>query len=234
VLPVLCWLAVSRDPQHCRRAARRGARAFFALIGSRIRIDGDLAAATRSSAIVVANHASYLDGVILTAALPPQFSFLIKREMGDVPLAGWLLRRLGSHFVDRNSGHDRNRAARRLFEAAGDGEALACFPEGTFDRRPGLRPFQPGAFAAAWRARKPLVPVVIRGARQKLGAGEWLAAPGALSLHVCTPIDAADYDSPEALLRAARGSILEHLGEPDLDQVAPLLPLTPVGAASDA
>ena len=33
--------------------------------------------------VVVCNHASYLDGVVLTAALPPQFGFVIKREMAD-------------------------------------------------------------------------------------------------------------------------------------------------------
>jgi 1-acyl-sn-glycerol-3-phosphate acyltransferase len=49
--------------------------------------------------VVVANHASYLDGVVMTAALPPRFGFVIKREMASVPLAGALLRRLGSEFV---------------------------------------------------------------------------------------------------------------------------------------
>src|SRR4051812_31110246 len=51
--------------------------------------------------VVVANHASYLDGVVMTAALPPRFGFVIKREMERVPLAGALLRRLGSEFVER-------------------------------------------------------------------------------------------------------------------------------------
>src|SRR5262249_7591766 len=49
--------------------------------------------------VIVANHASYLDGVVMTAALPPRFGFVIKREMSSVPLAGALLRRLGSEFV---------------------------------------------------------------------------------------------------------------------------------------
>jgi len=38
--------------------------------------------------VLVANHASYLDGVVMTAALPPRFGFVIKREMNDVPGAG--------------------------------------------------------------------------------------------------------------------------------------------------
>ncbi len=55
--------------------------------------------------VVVANHASYLDGVVMTAALPPRFGFVIKREMESVPLAGALLRRLGSEFVERFNRH---------------------------------------------------------------------------------------------------------------------------------
>jgi len=51
--------------------------------------------------VVVSNHASYIDGVVFTAALPPRFGFVIKREMAGVPLAGLLLRRLGSEFVER-------------------------------------------------------------------------------------------------------------------------------------
>ena len=40
--------------------------------------------------VVVANHASYLDGVVMAAALPPRFGFVIKREMNEVPVAGLL------------------------------------------------------------------------------------------------------------------------------------------------
>src|SRR5262245_26832096 len=45
--------------------------------------------------VIVSNHASYLDGLVFTAALPPRFGFVIKREMERVPMAGTLLRRLG-------------------------------------------------------------------------------------------------------------------------------------------
>src|SRR5262245_4230192 len=50
------------------------------------------------SCIVVANHASYLDGVILKAVLPPRFTFVIKREAARLPLAGLLLKRIGAEF----------------------------------------------------------------------------------------------------------------------------------------
>src|SRR5262245_55268495 len=64
--------------------------------------------------VIVSNHASYLDGLVFTAALPPRFGFVIKREMAEVPMAGTLLKRLGHEFVER---FNRNRGgvdARRV------------------------------------------------------------------------------------------------------------------------
>src|SRR5690606_22676590 len=114
---------------------------FFFLIGSPVRVEGRLRMA-HGPCVVVANHASYLDGIVLTAALPPRFTFLIKHDMAGFPLAGFVLRRLGSAFVNRDDSADRQRTARRLVELAQRGGALAFFPEGTFRPEPGLRAFQ--------------------------------------------------------------------------------------------
>jgi 1-acyl-sn-glycerol-3-phosphate acyltransferase len=175
---------------------------------------------------VVANHASYLDGIVLTAALPAGFTYLIKREMASIPIAGFVLRRLGSAFVDRDDQLDRKRIARELLEAAVRGDALGFFPEGTFDASPGLKPFQLGAFGAAMRAKLPVVPVLIYGSRRKLPARRFLPAPGPLKVHVCPPIDPAAHASARELMRATRRAMLAHLDEPDLaaeprDRTAP-------------
>jgi 1-acyl-sn-glycerol-3-phosphate acyltransferase len=157
-----------------------------------------------------------LDGIILTAALPPRFSFLIKHEMADVPVAGFVLRRLGSQFVDRASPGQRHRTARRLVTEATSGTAFAVFPEGTFDRSPGLKHFRPGAFVAARRAGAVVVPVAISGARRKLPAYSWLPAPGRLTVRIGAPLDPGDYADARALAAAARTQILARLDEPDL------------------
>ena len=113
----------------------------------------------------MANHASYLDGLVLTAALPPRFAFVIKKEMDRVPLASLLLRRIGSEFVDRHNRHKGAMDARRVLRRASQGQSLVFFPEGTFSTQPGLLRFHTGAFATAVRANCSVAPVVIRGAR---------------------------------------------------------------------
>ena len=169
--------------------------------------------------IVVANHASYMDGVVLQAFLPPRFSFVIKREIEVVPPARFLLRRIGSRFVDRFVTHASARAARELVRAAAAGESLAVFPEGTFHPEPGLYRFRHGAFAAAIKAELPIVPVVIRGSRDILAARRILPRRGRLSVEILQPIGPRDaaFRETRLLVTETRQRMLPVLGEPDRD-----------------
>ena len=201
-----------------RGAARVVARAFLWLAGMPLRVRG-LDRLTAGQCIVVANHASYLDGLVFTAALPARFSFVIKREMSAVPLAGLFLRRIGSEFVDR---YDRQRSAadaRRMLRNAASGHSLVFFPEGTFTRTPGLLKFHTGAFVTAARAACPVIPAVVRGTRAALPPSGGLPRPGRIEVEILPPIEAqaeAAESSSTALRDRARQAILAALGEPDL------------------
>lgn len=165
--------------------------------------------------VVVANHASYLDGIILCAVLPPRFAFVIKNEMQRVPLAHFLLRRIGAQFVERYH-HGRSvRDARKILRRAESGHSLAFFPEGTFHEEPGLARFRAGAFAVATRTGVPVVPTVIHGSRDALPAGRVLPRPGRLRVTLLEPIDASVHTAA-TLAAASRLRILEQLDEPDL------------------
>ncbi|HYM28953.1 MAG TPA: lysophospholipid acyltransferase family protein, partial [Steroidobacteraceae bacterium] len=127
-----------------RTAARALARAFLWLAGLPLTVRG-AEHLPAGQCVVVCNHASYLDGIVLTAALPPRFGFVIKREMASVPLAGAALKRLGSEFVERFNRHRGAADARRVLRNANQGHSLVFFPEGTFPRTPGLLKFHTGA-----------------------------------------------------------------------------------------
>jgi 1-acyl-sn-glycerol-3-phosphate acyltransferase len=213
-LPMCAVLAVTPGVQRRRRLARHASQLFFTVIGSPVRIEGS--AIDHYPCVVVANHASYLDGIILTAALPAGFTYLIKQQMVRVPVVGFILRRLGSAFVDRANPQNRHRIARALVAQARKGDALGFFPEGTFDELPGLKPFQLGAFSAAARAGLPVIPVVIEGARDKLPAGRFLVAPGPLKVRICEPVHSGEEPSARELMHRTRRAMLRHLKEPDL------------------
>lgn len=198
-----------------RRWVSRFARLPFLLAGIRTTVQGSERLPAQQC-IVVANHASYLDGVILKAYLPPSFSYVIKGEMQTVPLVGFVLRRIGSRFVDRNTPAGSSRDARTLLRAADSGESLAFFPEGTFIRQPGLGAFRSGAFAAAIKGNLPVVPVVIRGARNILPAGTLLPRRHRLRIDILDPLEAPPGAKSRDLAETARQRILALLGEPDL------------------
>jgi 1-acyl-sn-glycerol-3-phosphate acyltransferase len=217
-LSALVLLIVLPGVERRRLAARAAARAFLRLAG--------LPLAVRFSerlppgqCVVVCNHASYLDGIVLTAALPPRFAFVIKREMARVPFAGAVLRRLGSEFVERFDRQRGARDARRVLRNATQGHSLVFFPEGTFTRTPGLLKFHTGAFASAKRADCPLVPAVLRGTRRALPPSGGLPRPGPLEMELLPPLSAAPGSTEHAvpeLRDRARAAILAALGEPDL------------------
>jgi 1-acyl-sn-glycerol-3-phosphate acyltransferase len=202
-----------------RRVARGGARLFFALAGIRLIVRG-LERLPADACVVVANHASYMDGVVLQAALPPRFAFVIKKEMSRVPLAGLLLRRLGSEFVDRFNRHQGGVDARRVLKTALSGESLAAFPEGTFTAAVGVHRFHVGAFVAAARAGLPVVPAAIFGARAVLPCNAWLPRRGPIDVEILAPLEtppaSAERIAALRLKDAAREAILARLGEPDL------------------
>jgi 1-acyl-sn-glycerol-3-phosphate acyltransferase len=153
-----------------RHVARAFSRAFFRGAGIPITIHG-LETLPRAPCVVVANHSSYVDGLVAVAALPPDFAFVIKKEMVRVPLAGLLLRRLGSEFVERFDRHKGASDARRVLRLAATGQSLVFFPEGTFDERRHIRQFHGGAFAIAERSKMPVVAVAFHGPRDVMPPG---------------------------------------------------------------
>src|SRR5262245_13615928 len=201
-----------------RGTARIAARTFFLFAGMPVRLEGRENLPV-GQCIVVANHASYLDGVVMTAALPARFGFVVKREMNGVPLAGLLLRRIGTEFVDRFNRHKGGTDARRVLRTAASGHSLVFFPEGTFTPEVGLGKFHTGAFAIAARAACPVVPAVILGTRRNMPATRVFPRPGPIQVRYGTPIApvVATEGDPALILRdASRAAILSELGEPDL------------------
>ncbi|MGB5250526.1 MAG: lysophospholipid acyltransferase family protein [Gammaproteobacteria bacterium] len=201
-----------------RTLARACARSIFFVTGIGLKVNA-AELLPSGACVVIANHSSYLDGVILTAALPANFSFVIKREMTGVPLAHLLLRRLGSEFVERSNRSRGAQDAHRIRTKADKGQALAFFPEGTFVAEPGLGRFRNGAFATAARTGLPIVPIIIRGAREILPAERWLPRPGNLEVTLTPPIHLAETDSghtARALLSESRARMVDLIDEPDL------------------
>ena len=200
-----------------RRLVAVACRGSFLLSGIRPHITG-LDNLPDGSCVVVANHASYVDGVLLKGFLPARFSFVIKGAMRDIPVAHFLMRRSGARFVERHKSSESSRDARQIVKAARSGESLGFFPEGTFLKEPGVGRFRAGAFMAATKGCMPVVPIAIFGTRAMLGSGQVLPRPVPVRIEILPPIlpDDPAFENHHALAEAARQRILEVHDEPDL------------------
>ncbi|MFQ6023722.1 MAG: AMP-binding protein [Acidiferrobacterales bacterium] len=223
-LAPLTWLSMALLPRvsWCWAIFRGAGRLLLWLSGTQLRVDGLAKVPHSGPFVLVANHSSYLDGLVLTAVLPRRVSYVAKRELEDRFISRVFLRRLGAEYVER---FDKQRGvddARRTARVARTGRALAFFAEGTFVRTPGLLPFRMGAFVAAAEADVPIVPVTIRGTRAKLRSNQWFPRRGAISVTIGAPINpqGRNWSAAVALRDAARAEILRRSGEPDLDQSA--------------
>ena len=175
----------------------------------------------QSRFLIVSNHASYLDILVLMAALPFDFSFVAKREAASWPFVGTFIRRCGYLTVDRENAPEAVQDSRRIEERLLGGAPVHVFPEGTFTHASGLRPFQMGAFKLAADTGSPLLPVTLRGTRQVLRDGRLLPSPAPLGVVISPAIRPGGKGWPEMIrLRdAAYAEVLKHCGEGPLDLV---------------
>ncbi|MDJ0780915.1 MAG: AMP-binding protein [Desulfosarcinaceae bacterium] len=224
VLPL--WCSVVILPRQTWRWAlvRTAARLMVLLSGNTLKVNGLENLVSGEKRVIAVNHASYLDSFLLTAALPIQPIYVAKIELRQHLFSRVFLQRLGVIFVERYNAQDGIIGVRQLARAAQKMNNLLFFPEGTFTRIHGLRPFNIGAFKIAVDAGIPILPISLRGTRSLLHPDSWFPRRGLATVTIGQPIPPAgrDWQAVVALRDATRQAILLHCGEPDLAVQRPI------------
>ncbi|MEA3497824.1 MAG: AMP-binding protein [Campylobacterota bacterium] len=179
-----------------------------------------------NSCVFVVNHASYIDSLVIAAALPGPFNFVSKSEFSKHLITRLPLNNLHAQFVERFDISKSVDDTQQLLNTLKSGKQLLFFAEGTFTRIPGLGQFHLGAFKIAADAGVPIIPVSIRGSRSILREGSWFPRYGSLTVTIGKAIDPVkiakkvekqkSWDIAITLRKRARDFILRHCGEPDL------------------
>jgi 1-acyl-sn-glycerol-3-phosphate acyltransferase len=221
---VVLLIAVTLVPtrQSRQALARRLMRLTLRLIGIRLTVQGLDHIPNAPPYVLVVNHSSYMDAVVLIATLPPGLGYVGKRELGNLWITRFLFQRLGVEFVERLDAQKSLADSDRLLQLVQSGQSVVFFPEGTFGREPGLRPFRMGAFTIAAQAGAAVVPVALRGTRSVLRGKQWLPRPRPVRVNILPalhPKGTAWLDRL-ALREAARTAILQYCGEPALETPA--------------
>ncbi len=234
---VVTWLAVMTLPRLAWRwrAARTVARAALAAIGTPVTVKG-LDRLPSTNAVIVFNHSSYMDVVVIGAVLPGEPAFIAKSEFAPQFFAGNFLRRLGTLFVERYDSSASLADTEKAISVARQGRNIVVFPEGACTRRVGLSEFYLGAFKVAAEAGVPVVPGIVRGTRSMLRSGQWFPrwTPLIVTIESAIMPTGTDFASVLRLRDEARGAILAGCGEPDVGElVKPLHPLRGIFEAGD-
>jgi fatty-acyl-CoA synthase len=151
-----------------------------------------------------------------------------------MPFIGVFLKQMGHVWFDRTDGDARLRQSEQIQQLLQQGESVFIFPEGTFTKEDGVRPFQLGAFKAAVSAGLPIIPVSLAGSRTFLRDGTYIPRPTNVTITLSPPIyprgaatpadhaavhatttnDPADWHDLIRLRDETRNAIAQHTGEP--------------------
>jgi 1-acyl-sn-glycerol-3-phosphate acyltransferase len=200
------------------RLVRGAGRLLTVLTGVRVHVEGAHHLPQGRPSVVVANHASHVDALILALLLEEPAVFAAVAGLADNPLVRFGLRRMHAHLVERG---DRVRGiadAEAFTETVRAGRTVVFFPEGRRSPAPGLEPFQTGAFLVAARSGAPVVPVTLQGTRTLLPVGRRLPRRATVRVTVSPPVTTreAGWRGAMELRRETRRLILRHCDEPDL------------------
>jgi 1-acyl-sn-glycerol-3-phosphate acyltransferase len=200
VPPLWTALALSRSREGAMRLVSRWARRVFVVCGCPLRVTGVEHLEHESCAIVVANHSSYLDSVVLLAVIATNYRFVANQRELVRPFVGLVLRKGGHLIVDRTSVASRVGCTRAMLDALDNGTSLVLFPEGT--RSAGtMQAFRNGAFRASVKSGRPIVPVAISGTSRILPRQFRLLSRSSIDVRVLPPIRPGKGSGEAILLR---------------------------------
>lgn len=171
-------------------------------------VHGELDLADDEGAVVVCNHRSWLDPVLLMLHL--RSNGLSKREIFWIPFVGIYGHLSGAVFFDRRDPAERARARREVMTLVRAGMRIQVFPEGTRSRDGRLRervyltlPHD------CFDAGVPVVCCAVEGTERVLPPGEFAAVPGqACALHLGPTLRPADFDDADTFARACWDAVV--------------------------
>jgi 1-acyl-sn-glycerol-3-phosphate acyltransferase len=155
----------------------------------RFRISGTMPRDPRRPYLVVSNHESFVD-ILLISHLPWEMKWLSKAELFRIPVLGWLMRLAGDIPVDRGNPRSAAEAMVRCKEILKkEHVSVIIFPEGTRSETDEMLPFKDGAFRLAIDAGVPILPLAVSGAATALRKHDWRFGRSVAEVRVLEPVE---------------------------------------------
>jgi 1-acyl-sn-glycerol-3-phosphate acyltransferase len=180
----------------------------------KLRVTGREHLPWRGPAVLVANHASLIDILVLFALFRP-YKWVSKIENFKLPFVGWNMHLNGYVPLARGDGASVRSMLARCSVLLRRGNPVLFFPEGTRTRDGRLQAFKDGAFELAVEHGVPLIPIAVHGTGRALPK-HGMVLRGNVDCHVevLEPLDPAAHEGVDDLRDEARRRIAAALGEP--------------------
>ena len=165
----------------------------------------------RGKYVVVANHISYIDSILLFSAIPGYFRPLGKKEISRIPLVGILYKQIVI-MVDRSSHTSRTKSMRLMWRVLKNGGNIVIFPEGTFNETGApLKDFYDGAFRLALNTHADILPIILPDTVKRWHySAWWKLSPGRNRAIYLSPVSTKDLEMSDLpLLKQRVHSIME-------------------------
>jgi 1-acyl-sn-glycerol-3-phosphate acyltransferase len=163
----------------------------------RFRVTGATIPNPRRPYVVVSNHESFVD-ILLISHLPWEMKWLSKAELMRIPVLGWDMHLAGDIAVQRGTSRSALLAMRRCRDVLARKVSVIIFPEGTRSSTGELLPFKDGAFRLAIDAGVPILPLVVRGTGTALAKHDWRVGPSRAEVRVLEPIETTGLSGRDA------------------------------------
>lgn len=157
----------------------------------RVRVEGREHREEGRSYVVVANHQSLYDIVVIYGWLDLDLKWVMKQELRNIPGIGIGCEKAGHIFIDRRNPKEAARTIGAALERLGDGVGMLFFSEGTRSRDGRLLPFKRGAFRTAVEQQLPLLPITLVGTRDICPARTLKIFPGSVRMVIHPAIETA-------------------------------------------
>jgi 1-acyl-sn-glycerol-3-phosphate acyltransferase len=139
--------------------------------------------------IIIANHQSHLDIVMLLASIPRKIAFIAKKELLKVPILGFDLKQQGHVMIDRQNARVAIKQMDVLKKTMEEkGKSLLIFAEGTRSPDGKVKDFKKGAFQIAVQTGTTVVPCYVNGTANILSKKSFMMKPGKVDLVIGEPI----------------------------------------------
>jgi 1-acyl-sn-glycerol-3-phosphate acyltransferase len=160
--------------------------------------------------IIMSNHVSHADSMVLAASLKNDLRFITKQSLKYIPLFGWALMIGRFVFINRSNREEAFKSIELAAKRISKGQTILVFPEGTRSADGQLGPFKKGGFILAIKSGAPIIPVHIKGTFAILKKKSLRPRGGHVVLRVGRPIDVREYtlEDRNALIARVRNEII--------------------------